>query len=105
MRKIDVGETDEGFVEVSMAGATMVLDLWETCNKLAALKEQVKDRPTNEQNEAVVELIRSLGFPQVSYRWASRFMQQIGLATEESKKKDSEGTESPGSTPATTRKN
>lgn len=97
---INLGD-DDGFVLVT-AGATSVrVDLYEVNNKIHAFHLASKDRPDNEYNQGLVELMVELGLPRCSHRMAVRFVGAVRERLEELRKKNSTTAGSPASTGST----
>lgn len=100
---VDLG-ADNGFADITLAGVTNRVDVWELDSKRAALAEQFAGRPLHEFNAAAVEMIAGLGFPAVSHRMASAFLEAVyGLAKSLEKKTESApgSPDSTASTPST----
>lgn len=100
MTAIDLGE-DDGYVEVTVAGAKVTLDLWETNSKIFDYHQQAKDRPDADYSRGLAELLVEMGLPRVSFRAAERFVREINKAVAEKKEPPSAPAGSPASTAST----
>lgn len=98
--QIDLGD-DDGYVLVKVAGAEVTLDLWQTNSKIYDYRQANKDKPDEDYNRGLVELIERMGLPKVSFKTASRFVTAIGEAVAEKKEPPSAPAGSPASTEST----
>lgn len=53
------------------------IDLWEAHNHLADIQQKTKGKPAYEYHTAVVDFLKEKGFPEVSHRFADRFVAGI----------------------------
>ena len=102
MPAIDI--PDDGFLEVTIGGATATVDAFRTYNALAAARAKFGAQATAEESaefhHAVVEHLMGLGFPPVSHAAAARFNDALIDAVEAIRKNWQAGP-TPGS-PAST---
>ena len=103
MAAIDLGD-DNGFAEITMAGVTQRLDVWEVDSKRGKLAEEFVGKPAHEFHAAAVDFVVGLGYPTVSHRMASNFLETIWNLAKSLEKKTEPAPGSPdstGSTPST----
>lgn len=96
-REIDLG-ADDGFADVSMAGVTRRIDIFDADSRRAAIASATANEPSHVWAARCVDLVKELGFPEVSQRSALRFMAAIHEAAVALEKKDETALESPAST-------
>lgn len=84
--KLDLPD-DFGWVEVTVGNITQRLDLYAVRNRIVELTMQLSAKPS-ELNQAIVDHIQSLGFPQVSFYVAEKFVLGIKDLLDELKKKE-----------------
>lgn len=81
MGRIDLGK-DEGYVHVTIENVEVALDLFDVHTQLTGLGRKHEGNP-NGLHQAVVELLKSYGFPTVSHRKASQFILAMLSAVDE----------------------
>jgi len=60
-------------------------DLWDVNNHIYDLQQKFKNRPAHEYHAAVVEYLKTLGFPPVSHRFADALIGRITARVQELK--------------------
>jgi hypothetical protein len=91
---------DTGFIDVTINGQCVHLDLWQVNNNLYEIGRAHQDKPAAEYFAAVCDHLETLGFPRVSHWAADQFVSHITEAVN-ALKKGVEGASTPDS-PAST---
>ena len=100
MQSIDLGE-DTGLVEFRLAGASVVLDVWEVHNRVSDFHAKNKEAPAHDYNEGLAQIVESLGLGRVSHQMAHRFVVAVNKVVNDMEKKTQGALASPASTTST----
>lgn len=81
---------DDGFIEVQLGDVSKTLDLYEVNNHIVDLYRPVEGEEPGESSPTirVIDYLVSLGFPKVSQRSATLFINSIFNTVDDLKKKD-----------------
>lgn len=91
METVNLGEPDEGRVEIEFSGSKIKLDVFETCNYIYNLKKTTEGYSEGEENTSFIEDIRkyliSLGFSEALDQFLTlKFIKLISRIANELKK-------------------
>lgn len=86
MSGINLGD-DDGFVEITINGSVVCVDLYKVQTAIAEVYQKNKD---SGYGEALAAYVESLGYGTVSQRVAVRFAHAVFEQVEQLKKKDDE---------------
>lgn len=88
---------DLGFVTIAIGGVSQRLDLFAVNNKLWDLAKAHEGKSATDYHSAVVEFLKTLGFPECSHYLADKFIRAIWSAVDDIKKKEEVSHVSPAS--------
>lgn len=97
---VDLGD-DDGYVNLKLGDVMNRLDVWDVNNQILDYHARNKGKPDREYNAGLVDLVKSLGYPQVSHKLAFKFVDKLQELARAVKKKEDPSAVLPASTAST----